>query len=607
MDTAAKRLSALREVLREHGLTHYLVPSSDEHLNEYLPPWRQRRQWLSGFTGSAGDLLVGLNPAETWLFADSRYHLQAERELDGTGIGVQRVGAAGGEGLREVLGRLARERGRALVVGCDPMVLAAETAVALDQVLAQAGASLRFVSPNLVDRLWSDRPVPSATPLFRCPDDWTGRTAAEKVADLVAAAAEAGADAALVSRLDEVAWLTNLRAFGEVPYNPVFESFLYAGPDGVHLFLHEPDLRVPSGWLDGVPGLILHPYGGFLSFLWALEDVRVLVDPAGTTRGVLEALDAASGVTVLDRDSTVARAKAVKNPAELAAMERANLLASAAKTRALLWLRAEVAAARPVTEERFARRLEAAYQDLPGYRQLSFPTIAAAGDHAAIVHYAGADDTELRPGMLLLVDSGIHLAGGTTDDTRTVAVGAPTAEQRRVYTLVLKGHLAAARQRFPDGAPGAALDAVARAPLWNAGLQYGHGTGHGVGAFLNVHEGPFAITGAGARPHAARPLRAGMVTSVEPGYYRPGFGGIRLENLYRVAEAGAGPDGGRWLGLESLTWIPFDPALIDRELLEPAERAWLDAYQAGCAERLSPLLSAGERTALDAWLESADP
>ncbi len=602
MDTVVKRISALRGAMGEHGLTHYLVPSSDEHLNEYLPPWRERRRWLTGFTGSAGDLLVGLDPDETWLFVDSRYHLQADRELAGTGVGVQRVGAAGGEGLREVLARLARDRGRDLAVGCDPMVLAAEAAEDLEQVLAQAGASLRFVTPNLVDRLWTDRTAPSGSPLFPCPLAWTGRPAAEKLAELVRAATDAGADAALVCRLDEIAWLTNLRGFDEVPYNPVFESFLYAGPDGVHLFLHEPGSRVPTGWLDDI---VLHPYGEFLSFLWAREDVRVLVDPAGTTRGVLDALDAASGVTAVRRDSPVAGVKAVKTPAELAAVERANLLASVAKTRALLWLRAEVAAGRPVTEERFAGVLEAAYRDLPGFRQLSFPTIAAAGDHAAIVHYAGADRTDLRPGQLFLVDSGIHLAGGTTDDTRTVAVGPATAEQRRVHTLVLKAHAAVARQRFPDGAPGAALDAVARAPLWNAGLQYGHGTGHGVGAFLNVHEGPFAITGAGARPHAARPLRAGMVTSVEPGYYRTGFGGVRLENLYRVVEAG--PDDGRWLRLDPLTWIPFDPVLTDRELLDPAEEAWLDAYQAGCVERLAPHLSATERAALDAWLEGADP
>ncbi len=607
MDTVAKRISALRKAMGEHGLTHYLVPSSDEHLNEYLPPWRERRRWLSGFTGSAGDLLVGLDPDETWLFVDSRYHLQAEQELAGTGIGVQRVGAPGGEGLREMLARLARERGNAFVVGCDPMVLAAETAEDLEQVLARGGASLRFVTPNLVDRLWTDRAGPPGAPLFPCPLEWTGRPADEKLAELVRAATDAGADAALVCRLDEIAWLTNLRGFDEVPYNPVFESFLYAGPDGAHLFLHEPGSRVPAGWLDGGHGLALHPYGEFLAFLWAREDVRVLVDPAGTTRGVLDALDAASGVTVVRRDSPVAGVKAVKTPAELAAVERANLLASAAKTRALLWLRAEVADGRPVTEERFAGVLEAAYRDLPGFRQLSFPTIAAAGDHAAIVHYAGAGPTDLRPGQLFLVDSGIHLAGGTTDDTRTVAVGPATAEQRRVHTLVLKAHAAVARQRFPDGAPGAALDAVARSPLWNAGLRYGHGTGHGVGAFLNVHEGPFAITGAGARPHAARPLRAGMVTSVEPGYYRPGFGGVRLENLYRVAEAEPGPDGGRWLRLDPLTWIPFDPVLTDRELLDPADRAWLDRYHAGCVERLAPHLSATERAALDAWLGDADP
>ncbi|MDF1556524.1 MAG: M24 family metallopeptidase, partial [Deferrisomatales bacterium] len=253
----------------------------------------------------------------------------------------------------------------------------------------------------------------------------------------------------------------------------------------------------------------------------------------------------------------------------------------------------------------FAGELERCYAAVPGYRQLSFETIAATGEHGAIVHYGGADSTPLRAGELFLVDSGIQVDGGTTDDTRTVAVGAPGAEQRRIYTLVLKGHIAAARQRFPAGTPGAALDALARAPLWDEQLQYGHGTGHGVGAFLNVHEGPFALAEA-RRPGApGHGLQAGMVTSIEPGYYRSGFGGVRLESLYRVADCGDEADGSRWLAFEPLTWIPFESGLVDDALLDPRERQWLECYQKECLERLRPHLSESHVAALRNWLAPA--
>jgi len=403
-------------------------------------------------------------------------------------------------------------------------------------------------------------------------------------------------------KLDQIAWLCNLRSLDDIPFNPVFEAYLYVAPESAHLFLRGAEERLPTPWEGRGAGFEVHEYGEFKGFLANLGPARVLVDPVRTTQGVADALDGNPNLQLIKGPGPLEKAKAVKDRAELAGMARASLLASAAKVRALLWLRSRLASGALVTEQSFAAELERCYGALPGYRQLSFETIAATGDHGAIVHYGGADATRLREGELFLVDSGVQWEGGTTDDTRTVAVGRPSAEQRRVYTLVLRGHIAAAVQVFPQGTPGAALDAVARAPLWAEHLHYGHGTGHGVGAFLNVHEGPFALAEARQGGAATQGLEAGMVTSIEPGYYREGFGGVRLESLYQVVDTGAESDGRRWLGFEALTWIPFDPALVDPDLLPDREREWLARYQQDCVEKLRPHLSADESAELAGWL-----
>lgn len=599
MSTVPERLEALRSSMREHGVTHYLVPSADEHLNEYLPAWHQRRAWLSGFTGSAGDLLVGLTPAETWLFTDGRYHVQAELELRGSGIGLQKVGAPGGKTPREVLEDLAGRGGAACVVGYDPWVLSVGAAEELGQVLEDGGARFLALSPNLVDELWTDRPPAPRTALLACPLEWTGRSMAEKVDEIRRALARRNAEATVVVKLDQIAWLTNLRSTDDIPFNPVFESFLYLDRAGVHLFAHGGGARLPEGFGRDVPDFFAREYRDFPDFLRSLGGRTVLVDPEGVTRGVLDALE---GNRALRRSSPIEEAKAVKNEAERACMARASLMASVAKTRAFLWLGREIEGGRAVTEASFRDVLEGYYAQIDGYRQLSFTTIAAAGDHGAIIHYGEAGETELAPGELFLVDSGIQMDGGTTDDTRTVAVGTPTAEQRDVYTRVLRAHIAGATEVFPEGTSGGALDAVTRAPLWAARLNYEHGTGHGVGAFLNVHEGPFSLSEAKGRPASTRPLKAGMITSVEPGYYRAGFGGVRLESLYLVAEDATDPEGRKWLRLEALTWVPFDPKLIDLEALAPSERAWFEAYQRECLVRLEPHLSGQEASELRAAL-----
>ncbi len=593
-----ERLTGLRAAMRDHGLTHYLVPSADEHINEYLPVWRERRAWASGFTGSAGDLLLALAEDETFLFTDGRYHLQAEEQLEGSGIGLKKVGQKDVKGLGETLEELAKRHGTAMKLGYDAAVLAIDAEASLRKRIEPHGAGFDAVAGNLVDGLWTDRPTPPETRLIACPAEWTGADLAAKARTLREELAKLDADAIAVVRLDQIAWFTNLRSTDDVPYNPVFESFLYVDGAGVHLFLRAPDRRLPDGFGAAVAGFAMHPYDAFVDFLRDLGGGRVLVDPERTTAAILAALVKNQRVKVVRGLSPIESRKAIKNATELECMRRANLMASVAKTRALIWLDKRVAAGDVVTERSFKERIESYYAEIDGFRGLSFNTISSTGPHGAIIHYGAADETPLEKGDLFLIDSGIQMDGGTTDDTRTVLVGEGTDEQRRKYTLVLKGHIHAARQVFPEGTAGAAIDAITRAPLWSDALNYDHGTGHGVGAFLNVHEGPFGIAETKRRGYAARALEPGMITSIEPGYYEKTFGGVRLENLYTVEARQVGDGSRAWHGFAALTWIPFDRRLIVRSLLDEADRAWLDGYHAECRARLEPHLDEVERDAL---------
>ncbi|MDF1556412.1 MAG: aminopeptidase P family N-terminal domain-containing protein, partial [Deferrisomatales bacterium] len=377
MTTVPERLTALRDLLGQRGLSHYLVPSSDEHLNEYLPTWHRRREWLSGFTGSAGDLLVGRDEAETWLFTDSRYHLQAEAELAGSGIALQKVGSPGVETLTEVLRTLAGRHGADGRVGYDPLVIPAATAREYTEALSDGGARLQPVAPNLVDALWQQRPAPSSTLLEPCAPPWTDRSVADKLAALRRDLAVRNADATAVVKLDQIAWLCNLRSFDDIPYNPVFEAYLLVEAERTRLFLHGAGGRLPEGWEGWAAGVEAQPYAGFLPALGELGPTAVLVDPARATAGVVEALEANPATRVIRGPSPLETAKAVKSAAELEGMANASLLASVAKVQALLWLRARLAAGESVTEQSFAAELERRYAAVPGYRQLSFETIAA--------------------------------------------------------------------------------------------------------------------------------------------------------------------------------------------------------------------------------------
>ena len=594
MSNIRERLLELRVLMREHGLDVYIVPSADEHQNEYLPLRRARREFLSGFTGSAGDLLVGCE--EAWLFADGRYHLQAEKQLRGTGITLVKLGTPGARQLPHQVVALAR-RQEGLKVGVDPMLVSVRFGRSLAKELKHARGSLVDVPGNLVDRIWRNVPSPSKSKLLALSPEWTGRTPSEKVEELRQDLTEAGAESTVVTKLDQIAWLLNLRSADDIPYNPVFESFLIVNQKEVHLFLIGGEERLPKTWQERPKDLLVHEYDTFAKVLQSTRGA-VLVDSTALGRSVVGALEQA-GCSLVSALSPIEKRKALKNSAERKAQRRANLRASVAKTRALLWLRRELSAGRTVTETGFKDRIESHYAEQEGYFGLSFTTISATGPNGAIVHYGECGERPLEAGDLFLIDSGAHIDGGTTDDTRTVSVGpCEDPEKRRIYSLVLKGLIACSRQRIPQGSAGTALDSLARSSLWNAGLNYDHGTGHGVGAFLNVHEGPFAISERERRAGSTYGLQAHMITSIEPGYYRPGWGGIRLENLYLLEAASEPTNSQKWLRLDPLTFVPFDRSLIDDHLLDASEQEWLRAYHATCLEKLSPLLSEEDRLAL---------
>jgi Xaa-Pro aminopeptidase len=566
LDVAA-RLQQLRQLLREQDLDGFWVPSADEHLNEYLPEHRKRRQWITGFTGSVGDALITRDRA--WLWVDPRYHEQAEREVDPNLLTVIKGGLPNQPSLMEIV----EELGSGFRLGVDPFTVAVATYRQL-QAHAQAGGVLLIpVMENLVDKLaQGSAPVaPFDRPIDSVPTHLSGATPAEKLAQVRQEMRRKRVGLLPLTKLDQVAWLFNLRG-SDIPYNPVFWAYALVSLDRAALFTDLERLSPPSRQFLAEAGVELWPYETYNEQLpqWAKSYAPVGLDPKQTTQGTQELLQDAS---CRELEHPVEALKAVKNPTELEQMRRANRKASRAKIRTLAWIDRQIQQGIPISEADVAAIMEAHYREEGEWVGLSFNTIAGAGANSSIIHYSTPDPQKLlQPGELFLLDSGSHYLGGTTDDTRTVWIGPQPADPlcKRRYTEVLKAHIQCARQIFPPDTYGVSLDGIARSTLWQAGLDYGHGTGHGVGAFLNVHEGPNGI-----HRRASTPLKVGMINSIEPGYYQPGWGGIRLENLYEVI---AIPEPEGWMGFRSLTWIPFDGRLIDWELLNEVQRAWLDEY-----------------------------
>ena len=589
--TTREKVELLRAEVKRQGLAGILVPRTDEHQNEYVPPRAQRLRWLTGFTGSAGIAVVLPDAAAIWV--DGRYTLQVRAQVPADLFEYRHVTE---HPPTDWIRRRLQPGDR---LGYDPWLHTLDSVERLTAACKAAGAQLVACATNPVDAVWADPPPPPLAPVVPHDLAYAGRTAADKRRDVAGALEAAGADAAVLTAPESIAWLLNIRG-GDVAHTPLPLAFALIHRDAtVDLFVDArklgPGIREHLG--EGVRIAEPADLGPALARLGAAQ-ARVLVDPAGTAVWVFQRLGAA-GAEIVRGPDPCALSKACKNETELAGARAAHRRDGAAVCRFLAWLAREAPSGR-LTEITAAERLDAFRAAEALFRDVSFPTISGAGPNGAIIHYRATPETDHRIGlgMLYLVDSGAQYLDGTTDVTRTVASGQPTAEQRDRFTRVLRGHIALATGRFPVGTTGSQLDAFARAFLWEAGLDYDHGTGHGVGSYLGVHEGPQRISKVG-NPVALKP---GMIVSNEPGYYKAGEYGIRIESLVVVAPLGKPPGGEvELLGFETLTLAPIDLALVEPALLTPAEAAWLDAYHARVRETLAPLVDA--ETA--AWLREA--
>lgn len=593
--TLAARLADVRREMARRNLDAFIIPRADEFQGEYVPASAQRLAWLTGFTGSAG--MAAATAAHGALFVDGRYTLQARHEAPAELYDCRHLTDSPlTEWLPAVLPRGAR-------VGFDPWLHTDSWVEKTGRKLEKAGLSLVPADSNPLDAAWTDRPPPPGRPVSVHGLDHAGVASTDKRGDVAERLTRDGLAAAVLTQPDSIAWLLNIRG-DDVPCTPVALCFALIDAAGrVQLFID------PARCDDGVrahlgDGVTVAPPDRFGAALDALGQAgaRVLIDQDWTAHWIAQRLRQA-GARIERSSDPCALPRACKNPVELAGARAAHRRDGVAMARFLCWLE-DAAAGGAVSESAAAARLAAFRAAGEWYVGPSFETISGAGPNGAIVHYrvTPATDRPLAPGGLYLVDSGGQYRDGTTDVTRTVAVGAaaapPTAAMRRHFTLVLQGHIALSATRFPRGVTGSQLDALARRPLWAAGLDYDHGTGHGVGSFLSVHEGPQRISKAGNTVS----LQPGMILSIEPGYYRSGAYGVRIENLVVVREVDAGPEAERpLLGFEPLTLAPIDRALIDVDMLSGDEIAWLNAYHARVCREISPLLD----PATGAWLARA--
>ena len=583
-------LPRIRAAMAAQGLDGLLVPHEDEHQNEYLPGANDRLAWATGFTGSAGAAVVMADRAA--VFVDGRYTIQVRAQVDASLFEICDLVVGGVPGWIEAHTRAGQ------VIGYDPRLHSPDALGYLKNAAIRSGATLKSLDPNPLDVAWgADRPAQPAAPVRPHALEFAGEESAAKRTRLGEGLVAKGAEAAVLTAPASIAWLFNVRG-GDVSRTPLPLAQAILNRDGSARLFLEPAKVTPElpAWLGN--GVSLETPADLPGALAALKGKVVLVDPAQSPAFYFDALEAA-GARVLRGEDPCALPRACKNPVEIAGSRSAHVRDGVALTRFLHWVATEAQALLP-DEIEVASRLEAFREEVEGLADLSFDTIAAAQGNAALPHYHPTEKTNTRtaPGTLLLVDSGGQYPDGTTDVTRTLAIGTPSREMCERFTLVLKGHLALAALRFPAGTTGSAVDAFARAALWSRGLDYDHGTGHGVGVFLGVHEGPHRIAKA---PNAVA-LQPGMIVSNEPGYYKEGAYGIRIENLQYVTSPRTIPGGDRpMLGFEALTLAPIDRTLILPDLLTAEERDQLDAYHARVLSEIGPHLDASVR----AWLEGA--
>ena len=587
MDNPVKeRIEKLRGMMRRNALAAFVIPSTDPHMSEYVAPHWQAREWFSGFNGSAGTLVV--TPDEAGLWTDSRYFLQAAEQLEGSGIDLYKDGLPDTPPI-EVFLQTHLRPGEA--AGIEGQVFATSSACALQSALKTRSIRLQSIACPFRE-IWTDRPPLPEGKAFVHPMEYAGRSCHEKLADIRQRMEEAGAEALLLSALDEIAWTLNIRG-NDIHCNPVVVSYLLIEKEKARFFIQPAKTDAELEAYLAANGIDIHPYEEVQTFLAQASYPTLWLENAKTNYALSQVVPPTC--RLIDMPSPVALLKAVRNEAEMAGLRRAMQRDGVALAKFLKWLE-EAVPQGGETEISVDKKLHAFRAEQPLYMGESFDTIAGYGAHGAIVHYEATPETDipLKPEGFLLLDSGAQYLDGTTDITRTIALGPLTQEEKEDYTLILKGHIALAQAVFPEGTRGAQLDVLARMPIWQRRMNYLHGTGHGVGHFLNVHEGPQSIR-MNENPVT---LKAGMLTSNEPGVYKAGSHGIRTENLMLAVPAGEGMFGG-YLRFETVTLCPIDTAGLIREMLTDDEARWLNDYHRTVYEKLAPDLDEAERE----WLK----
>lgn len=585
------RLASLRAELTRRGLAGFMVPRADAHQGEYVPPHDARLAWLTGFTGSAGTAVILQNQAA--IFVDGRYTLQVRDEVD---TGLITPLPVMEQSPEDWIAQHLSKGGR---LGYDPWLHTPDGVSRLQSACDRAGAVLEACTDNPIDSVWADQPPPPRAAITPYPLEYAGEESASKRARIAVLIAKTSADATVLTMPDSIAWLLNIRG-GDVTHSPLPLSFAILYADGRGELFLDPD-KISEGLSAHLGDQVtLHNPDRLGPALDALgkKAQRVLLDTSTAAAWIFSRLTTAGAKIISGADPCVLP-KARKNPFEISGMQKAHIRDGAALCSFLAWLD-QAAACGGLDEITASDKLESFRRVTGCLRDLSFPTISGVGPNGAIVHYRASAKSNrmLEQGNLYLLDSGAQYLDGTTDVTRTIAIGTPSAEQQDRFTRVLKGHIGLATIKFPKGVTGAHLDVLARAALWKAGLDYDHGTGHGVGCYLGVHEGPQSIS---RRPNSVA-LEPGMIVSNEPGYYKQGAFGIRIENLVLVTEPKMIAGGEReMMGLETLTLAPIDVRLVARELLNDEEAEWLNAYHATVRETLTPLVDAQTK----AWLANA--
>ena len=585
------RIERLRELMEREKIDAFIIPSSDAHNGEYIADHWKSREWISGFTGSAGTAVVTMKSAALW--TDSRYFLQAEEQLDGTEYQLMRLRMEGTPSITEWLGAELAEKSGA-TVAIDGSTSTYNTVQAMTMALRKQGGITLRTNLDPMSRIWTDRPALPQKPIRKHPMEWAGTTAADKLTAIRRRLAAVHADGMLVSALDDIAWTLNLRG-ADIECNPVFIAYLLIASRGATLFTECSRVSDEVKEYLNDNGVELRPYNKIGEGLAQYFEYSILMDGNETT--ALMPRYVPNRTQVIYAPSPIPLMKAVKNEAETAGFRQAMVSDGVAMVRLLKWIKPAVAKG-GVTEMGVDDKLTALRSEDPAYVEKSFETIAAYESHGAIVHYepTADSDVELRPKGLLLLDCGAQYDCGTTDITRTIPLGPVSEEQRLVYTLVLKAHIRLEMAQFPAGANGTQIDAIARSVLWSRGYNYLHGTGHGVGAHLCVHEGPQQIR----MEYVPTALKAGMTITDEPGVYLAGRFGVRIENVLLIV-GGDSTECGNFLRMESLTLCPIDTTVIDRWLLDDNEVEWLNDYHRRVYEELAPHLADDERQ----WLAEA--